>query len=367
MTELDFLRAIHDDPDDPETYLVYADWLEDQGESTRAQLIRADLDYDWSPSRHAQSVALNQRAEDLRGQVGKTWADYKKWKKLFDVRWRWGLPSEVRSGPLPSARRIRALPEFPWVTTLSMEEAPTPEEWDLLAQRSSLHTLFLPRGAEEFEPFARLTEMRGLRSFYAQPTDADLARLAPLGQLRILDLDASAITDAGLTHLASFPLLERLRLCEARITDAGLDSLIRLGHLKDLDLRSTSITDAGLRKLSALTGLRSLELGWSGVTSASLDVLVGFKNLRRLDIARIPGIDDRTVLRLAELPRLVDLELGRTEVTRYNLRNAASKFPKLKRVQMEASMGIEGRENREIEAFHLDMEAARLLVHLDYE
>jgi uncharacterized protein (TIGR02996 family) len=366
MTELDFLRAIHDDPDDPETYLVYADWLEDQGESTRAQLIRADLDYDWSPGRHSQAEALSQQAEALRNQVEKSWADFKKWKRLFNLRWRWGLPSEARSGPLPSARRIRALPEFPWLTTLSMEEAPTPEEWDLLAQRSSLHTLFLT-GTAAFEPIARLTEVRGLHSFYAGPTDADLERLAPLGQLRILDLDASAITDAGLSHLMSFPLLERLRLCVAKITDAGLDYLARLRHLKELDLGSTSITDAGLRKLSALTGLRDLDVGESRVTSASLDVLVGFKNLRRLGVGSVPGIDDRTVLRLAELPWLVDLDLRRTDVTRYNLRNAASKFPKLKRVRMEASMGIEGRDSTEIEAFHLDMEAARLLVQLDYE
>jgi uncharacterized protein (TIGR02996 family) len=40
MTEEAFLQAMGDNPEDDTTRLVYADWLEENGQAERAELIR---------------------------------------------------------------------------------------------------------------------------------------------------------------------------------------------------------------------------------------------------------------------------------------------------------------------------------------
>jgi uncharacterized protein (TIGR02996 family) len=366
MTERDFLRAIHDDPEDPDTFRVYADWLEDHGEAARGQLIRTEVDLLWSPSRHSQADAMYKQSAELQKRIEKTWSAFKKWKNAFTLRWRNGLPGEAGCGEMPSARRLRALPDFPSVTKLSTSGIPTPEEWELLAERTDLRVLS-PSAAPDFDALARLTSLPGFVCPYREMVEEDLDRLRPLQQLRLLDCNDLPLTDAGLARLVSFPLLERLRLYHSPITDAGLEHLAGLRHLKELDLSSTPITDAGLQRLSHLRELTVLILDETQITAASLDVLVGFTKLRRLVLNSVPSINDTNVTRLTELPELIDLELRRTHVTRYNLRNLAGQFPKLKRVRMETNLGPGDQEEREIAAFLVDMEAARLLVEIDYE
>jgi Leucine-rich repeat (LRR) protein len=74
-------------------------------------------------------------------------------------------------------------------------------------------------------------------------TDATLALVAGLRNLRELDLSHSQVTDAGLARLAGLPRLERLRLADTRITDAGLQAhLAPHPALKKLDLRGTQVS-----------------------------------------------------------------------------------------------------------------------------
>ena len=42
-TELDFIRAINADPDDDSPRLIFADWLDEQGECERAEFIRVQI------------------------------------------------------------------------------------------------------------------------------------------------------------------------------------------------------------------------------------------------------------------------------------------------------------------------------------
>src|SRR5262249_40352521 len=44
LTEEGFLADIRDNPDDDTTRLIYADWLDDHGESARAELIRVQVE-----------------------------------------------------------------------------------------------------------------------------------------------------------------------------------------------------------------------------------------------------------------------------------------------------------------------------------
>ena len=56
-------------------------------------------------------------------------------------------------------------------------------------------------------------------------TDATLAHLQELTELRSLHLPGSQVTDAGLVHLGQLTQLQVLYLGQNRVTDAGLAHL----------------------------------------------------------------------------------------------------------------------------------------------
>jgi uncharacterized membrane protein len=89
--------------------------------------------------------------------------------------------------------------------------------------------------------------------------DAELAQLSPLAANIVdLDLAGTQVTDAGLAPIAAMQNLRRLRLDRTGITDAGLVQLHNLKKLEYLNLHSTKITDAGLKTLASLPALRQL-------------------------------------------------------------------------------------------------------------
>jgi len=88
-------------------------------------------------------------------------------------------------------------------------------------------------------------------------TDADLAPLAGLTNLRKLSLARSAVKDSGLVHLKGLGKLESLNLFQTDVTDAGLDQVAAIKGLKRLYVFQTKVTDAGVAKLkTALPGVR---------------------------------------------------------------------------------------------------------------
>lgn len=46
MTERDFLLAIHENPDDDAPRLMFADWLSENGQDERAELVRVQCELD---------------------------------------------------------------------------------------------------------------------------------------------------------------------------------------------------------------------------------------------------------------------------------------------------------------------------------
>lgn len=79
-------------------------------------------------------------------------------------------------------------------------------------------------------------------------TDADLQRLAPLTELRELDLWAAPITDAGVAAIVRMSRLERLQLSQTEITDVGLQELAALQNLRQLGIADTQVTRRGIRE-----------------------------------------------------------------------------------------------------------------------
>ena len=105
-------------------------------------------------------------------------------------------------------------------------------------------------------------------------TDAELGLLAPVAQqVYALNLAGSKVTDAGLAQLAPLTNLRRLHLEKTGVTDAGLAHLKGLANLEYLNLYGTQVTDAGLANLEGLTNLRSIYLWQSKATAAGVEKL----------------------------------------------------------------------------------------------
>jgi hypothetical protein len=113
-------------------------------------------------------------------------------------------------------------------------------------------------------------------------TDAELARLVDLPQLRVLHLNRTQFTGAGLEHLRELTQLKELSFHGVKVTDAELEHLKCLTQLEELSLDDTKVTDIGLEHLQSLTCLKSLNLGNAKVTD------VGVKRLQQaLPVCRI--------------------------------------------------------------------------------
>lgn len=105
-------------------------------------------------------------------------------------------------------------------------------------------------------------------------TDAGLDAIAPIAdKIASLDIARSKVTDAGLAKVAAMKNLKELHLEGTTIGDAGLDHLKGLAELEYLNLYNTKVTDAGLAKLAGLSKLHALYLWQSGVTKAGVAAL----------------------------------------------------------------------------------------------
>jgi uncharacterized protein (TIGR02996 family) len=373
MNEETFLKAIIDEPDLDENYLVFADWLDEQGRSARAELIRVRIEADRIWPRSPRHTELEKKYSKLRKQCEASWPGYKKWSPYVTFLCPKGLPTTGRlNGEYSDPNKIPLdlLPDFPWLMTLEhVGVAPSPETFAKLAQRTHVHTLDMSYSATvadaDVEPLGKLPSLRGLK-LYSEGylTDAGVRHLLPLKSLQTLDLSWTKITDAGAALLRNFRMLRSICLDKTEVTDAGLAHLAKLRQLRVLRLRRTKLTDRGLKRFAGFTDLTELDVGETQITLKSLDVILGFTKLRFLGMSDIYALNDSNVMRLAALPELVELDLGRTGVTRYRM-HRLKQFPKLRYIKLEET--LDSRHDREITAFLEDTCDENFFVEIDYE
>jgi hypothetical protein len=164
----------------------------------------------------------------------------------------------------------------------------------------------------------------------APATDGDLAVLAKLPRLRILDLSGCpALTDAGLAHVGKIAGLKSLSVWGPVLTEAGLEKLGGLRKLETLrldlqdqplglnslnglsnleELQLSRLTDASFTSLSGAPKLKKLSLvQCQQLSSAGLKHVGDFRSLEVLYFALMPGLDDDALARIAELPKLREL------------------------------------------------------------
>jgi uncharacterized protein (TIGR02996 family) len=189
-----FLNALAHEPDDETLRLIYADWLEEQGD-VRADLVRVQVELAGEDVPEKQRTFLRLRERELLAEHGKEWA-----------------------APL------RGLAEA-WQFRRGVLEAVT-----LTA------TALLDRAEQLF----RLAPILELRIVQAGGYIDEIAALPQLGQLHTLRLDCSRLGDGELRPLLRSRHLAQLRALDLRwndLTDASTLPLLdmpRAGRLRQL-------------------------------------------------------------------------------------------------------------------------------------
>jgi Leucine-rich repeat (LRR) protein len=146
-------------------------------------------------------------------------------------------------------------------------------------------------------------------------TDAGLAALATLTNLKTLILDNTKVTGQGLEALVDKVALERLQMAECHANAKGLANVAKFKTLTVLDLGyNPDVDDASVTGLAKLVELRDLALRGSQVGDASMATVARFKKLRRLDLGSTT-VGDAGVAQIARLPEIDWLQLYNTRLT----------------------------------------------------
>ena len=265
QTERGFLDDILANPDDDAPRLVYADWLDDQGDGARAEFIRVQCERARLPWWEARQVRLRLRERALLKQHGE--------------KWKGGLP-DIKGVKWEGFRR-----GFVAVAT--------------------------------FSSFGVLKENAGA-CWSAAPVEAisigwprrgeSVRDLAPIPGLRELSITARLVDRREVGRLADAPLLSTLRALNLDNASLGVEGFTRLlasphlGKLEALRVPSNSIGNAGVSGLfdsDSLTSLEELDLseednyGRYGedpiIEARGLGALAGWKGMARLRSLTLSG------------------------------------------------------------------------------
>jgi uncharacterized protein (TIGR02996 family) len=366
-----FLRAILDNPDDDTPRLVYADWLDENGESERAEFIRVQCRLARTGSNDPGRRSLREEKDRLRDQHLAKWLGALAEDPEYPGYWEFerSFLTEIALGPRRYLRHADRLARLAPVQHVVLrfaddgdeEEAdetvfaglaacPHLERWvsldlkdqslgaeRLAALAPSPHWAHLRRldlggcllgdvGLAALATAPRLGSLTDLNLYWNDLTDEGAEILAGpsfLRRLERLDLQTNDLTDAAVAHLAGSPNLRTLRslsLNSNRLTARTVLALAASTHLEaltELNLGCTLdvMTEAGARSLAGWPGLArlaTLHLQNSGLTDRGVRLLAASPHLagvKSLDLSMNFGITAAGVRALAASPHLAGLEV----------------------------------------------------------
>ena len=347
-----FLDHIIAHPDDDAPRLVYADWLDERGETARAEFIRVQIERAALPAWDARQVPLWLRERALLDQHGTSWK--KELPRLAGVTWGGSRRGFVATAafatfavfgkkvaacgaatPLEGVTvgwpreedNSAALTPPAGLRELTVTETNVdPHDVERLANApllAGLRTLTVREcglGVEGFRRLVASPHLKGLTAlrvpFNSVGTGgvSALHRVATMPALTELDLSEAGsygryaeepIVDAtGMQALAAWPGLARLRTLTLNGNDVGREGLRALVRsplavsLKALALRGNSFTEQAVAEFGdARSGLQldSLDLGENLLRElgpaylARSSCLRGLKDLR-IDRCEVPGM-----------------------------------------------------------------------------
>lgn len=131
---------------------------------------------------------------------------------------------------------------------------------------------------------AKIDHLTWLRMRCTDPDEDALAALAGMKTLQFLDVsDNPSVTDAGVAALAGLENLRYLNLTNTRVTGTGLKDRADMVSLYQLNLTDCPVTDESLAAIPHFPKLEELLIGGTEVTDKGLMSVVGWHSLRRAD------------------------------------------------------------------------------------
>ena len=251
-----FLDQIRAHPEDDAPRLVYADWLDERGDSPRAEFIRVQIERAALPTWDVRQVALQLREKALLSQHRDPWR--KELPVIDGVTW-----GEFRRG---------------FVATAQIDA------FRLLGSKAKAVWAAAP-----IEAVAVRWPQQGERS----------EDISPIPNLRELSITRRLVDVKDIARLAAAPLLSTLRTLTIADVSLGPDAFRRLcnsPHLKGLTalrVPENSIGNPGVRDLvqsGALSALTELDLSEkAGAGRYGEDPIVDLTAARICRLARRPG------------------------------------------------------------------------------
>jgi len=296
-----FLAAIRAEPDDDAIRLIYADWLMEQDDLSRAdrgEFIRLQVQRARQGPGLAQGEDLRRREQLLLERNWKAWIE--PLRELSSNRrgdlW---LPRDFQPNHLSLFHRG-------FVNKLSLHAATFLSRGKDLLRLTPLEYLRLTGAGAHAASLAgcpALAEIRQLDfiDYFVDPLDAEgmraLAQSPYLGRLQELDLYSNNLGDAGVSALATavwLPQLTFLNLSDNGVSALGLAMLVNapLGQLRHLELGGNQINDQGaavLARSQLLSQLHYLGLEGNQLTGEGCRVLRSSPYLPASAQLRLPG------------------------------------------------------------------------------
>jgi uncharacterized protein (TIGR02996 family) len=283
-----FYEAIRDEPTDDTPRLVFADWLDDQGEEDRAEFIRLQCQRArMSDPLCAEAMAVRAKAEQLLQRHWQEWV-----VPLARLLGRYS-PVWWQAGFHPYA-----LEDFDrgFITYLSIQTPCWLDCW------------------QEIQRLTPLSELQLSRAGGLGQQLADCPGLAGLTSLQFGDYWVAPLGAADLTHLAGCKYLNRLRalhLYRNNAGDEGVEALARsawLAGLTSLHLGENGLSARAAQALATAQGFRPVRL-WLGnnfLGDEGAEALIASALLERTERLMLGycGLSIRTARALADARHL---------------------------------------------------------------
>jgi uncharacterized protein (TIGR02996 family) len=291
-----FLAEIVATPDDDAPRLVYADWLDENGQPERAEAIRLGCELRKFHESDPRAAEIARRLDVLQRDRAAAWRNgWPSYAHHF-VRFECGLPSRLYATATQFRQRGKALRKrFP-ITSVSLR--------NVRDRLKALAASGLLEGLRELD-------LAGQR-FTAEDVAA-LAGCAGLARLRRLNLRHCSLDGAGVRALLFSPHLAGLLefgLCSAHLDD--LDKILGLGTpppLRKLGASNTGVNAAGAEALAAsplAQTLEFLDLGLCNLGEGAA-ALAAMRRLRVL-VLRNAELRDPVAAALLASPALAGVE-----------------------------------------------------------
>lgn len=338
------VRACKDEPFDDQLRLILADWLEENGDPARAELIRLQIALPENWDDPERTELLDRQGLLIRADAERWLGPARQWYRAATIERGFvyieAQPQQLLDHP-PSDLPTHILP---WLEVLCLGYHDLGRAELLAAPFLALFSRFMWTGGwiwgsdgyvtnQEMERLLANPAVTGFRSLQLPGDPGDnqagplVAAADSLTGLRSLDFLGNNLGDAGATALAQAPWLPgitRLGLRHTRLSRTGLAALLdsphlgALTHLRlngDLDEAATQVL-AGSPRLGTVT---HLDLQQARFTTPALRVLAASPYLRpvHLDLTDAPlGASGATPLARGRLlERIKHLTLGKNNLT----------------------------------------------------